>query len=242
MSQQINLFNPIFLKEKKHFSALAMVQALGVVLLGVVAIFLFSEYRTVTLSRQANTVTEQLARAQQQQATLNAQYVGRKNNKTLEDEVKSAQAELAMMQQAVARLKNDQFGDKKGYSAYLRAFARQRIDGLWLTGFDIQGAGAEIGIKGRALTPELIPAYMSRLGQETVLQGKSFAALDMREPKPVEQKVPPSSSASATAEQKKVEPPAFIEFSLRSAGLEKSAGTDGKPAAASAVATGAKAK
>ena len=34
MSQQINLYNPIFLKQEKHFSARTMLQATGVVLLG----------------------------------------------------------------------------------------------------------------------------------------------------------------------------------------------------------------
>ena len=32
MSQQINLFNPIFLKQKKKFSAVSMVDALAVLL------------------------------------------------------------------------------------------------------------------------------------------------------------------------------------------------------------------
>ena len=31
MSQQINLFNPIFMKQKKYFSVTTMLQALGLI-------------------------------------------------------------------------------------------------------------------------------------------------------------------------------------------------------------------
>ena len=37
MSQQINLFNPVFLKQKKVFSSIAMARALGVLAFGALA-------------------------------------------------------------------------------------------------------------------------------------------------------------------------------------------------------------
>ncbi len=44
MSQQINLFNPLFLKRRKHFSAVTMAQALGVLIVGLAAFYGFARY------------------------------------------------------------------------------------------------------------------------------------------------------------------------------------------------------
>ena len=73
---------------------------------------------------------------------------------------------------------------------YLRAFSRQSLDGLWLTAFTITGAG-ELEISGRALRPDLVPAYIQRLNEEEVLAGRSFARFEMSRPEmPGEKKLP----------------------------------------------------
>ncbi len=53
MSQQINLFNPIFLKQKKHFSAATMAQALGLILLGCVILSAYVSYRVNVRAAEA---------------------------------------------------------------------------------------------------------------------------------------------------------------------------------------------
>ena len=42
MSQQINLFNPLFLEKKKYFSAVTMTQALGLIVLGMAGFYTFA--------------------------------------------------------------------------------------------------------------------------------------------------------------------------------------------------------
>jgi hypothetical protein len=218
MSQQINLFNPIFLKEKKYFSALTMAQALGMILVGVLLLSVYSAYQSRSLTHEAANATTQLANVKQQLAKINAEYGARKKTQSLEDEAKKAQDEQAALQQALVRLQNEEFGNRKGYSAYLRAFSRQIVEGLWLTGFSIDGGGSAIGIQGRALQPEVIPAYINRLKQETVIQGVSFATLEIQQPQDRKPQ-----DANASTEQKTGEQPSFIEFDLRSAGVEKAA-------------------
>ena len=228
MSQQINLFNPIFLRQKKHFSAVTMAQALGVIVLAVLGLYLYSLFEFRGLKQESIKVAAQLTTTQQQLAKVTAEYAPRKKNPAQEEALKKAQAELDALKLAMTRLKQDEFGDRKGYSDYLRAFARQIVNGLWLTGFSIRGAGSAIGIQGRTLQPESVPAYMNRLKQESVLQGKSFATLEMEQSKPERE-------APGTAEGKK-ETPHFIEFDLRSMGVEKT------PAAASLARPAARAK
>jgi len=64
-----------------------------------------------------------------------------------------------------------------GYSEYLRAFARQTVQGLWLTSIQIADGGAQLTMGGRALQADLVPVLIGRLKQESVLRGRPLEAL-----------------------------------------------------------------
>lgn len=64
----------------------------------------------------------------------------------------------------------------------MRAFARQVVPGLWLTGFRVAGDAAHISLKGHVTRPELLPAYIQKLGREPVMQGRNFSNLKMQQP------------------------------------------------------------
>jgi hypothetical protein len=53
MAQQINLFNPIFLQQKKHFSAVTMLQALGLLLAGILVFYAYASFETHKFARVA---------------------------------------------------------------------------------------------------------------------------------------------------------------------------------------------
>ncbi|HEV2610410.1 MAG TPA: PilN domain-containing protein [Noviherbaspirillum sp.] len=223
MSQQINLFNPIFLKQKKHFSAVTMAQALGMILLGSCLLAGYTNYRVSGLAREAEATSTQLASVKSTLSKIDAQFGPRQKSGTLEAQVKVAESEVAVLQKVADILRKGEFGNENGYSEYMRAFARQSLSGVWLTGFTISGAGSEITLQGRALQAELVPAYITRLKREPSLQGKTFAVLEMQSPI-IE--VPAggahggsANAASATAGQMKT--PGYIDFSLRSSELDK---------------------
>lgn len=209
MSQQINLFNPIFLKQKKYFSATTMAQALGLILLGCVLLSALVSYQVAMLSKEAESTSAQLSAQQAQLNQINAVSASRQKSKSLEDEVLKADAEIKALQQVFDIVQKGDFGNTKGYAEYMRAFARQAVNGVWLTGFSIQGAGNEIGLQGRALQAGMVPTYISRLKREQVLQGKSFAALDMQAP--------------ASSQNEKAAPASYIEFRLLSSGIKEDA-------------------
>ncbi|HJV74996.1 MAG TPA: MSHA biogenesis protein MshI [Noviherbaspirillum sp.] len=220
MSQQINLFNPIFLKSEKYFSAVTMAQALGMILLGSLVLTGFLAYQSIQLKKESAATTMQLATAQNQLAQISASAQPRQKSADLENEIKKTESEIKLMQQAADVLQKGEVGNTKGYSEYFRAFARQNTPGLWLTGLTLQGAGKEIGIHGRTLQPELVPDYLARLKHEDVLKGKSFSALEMQRPQ-AEQANP---EGSEKKEQRKAN--SYIEFVLRSAALERSGSTE----------------
>ena len=56
MSQQINLFNPLFLRKEKYFSARTMLQALGLIALGIAALYAYALFQTRGLERAARRI------------------------------------------------------------------------------------------------------------------------------------------------------------------------------------------
>lgn len=209
MSQQINLFNPIFLKQKKYFSAVTMVQALGLILLGCALLIGYSFYQSNRIKNEAAATAARLVAAQAQLAQITAAGQLRQKDRTLDEQIKKIEAEIKSMQQVFTTLRKGDLGNTGGYSEYFRAFSRQIVPGLWLTGLTIQGAGNEIGINGRALRPELVPEYLGRLKHEHAMQGKSFASLEIQLPK----------TDQAPSSQQPPKPVAalnYVEFSLRS--------------------------
>lgn len=204
MSRQVNLFNPVFVKREPPFSALAMARGLGFLVLGLAVIFIVVAYHGMQLKEQAAALAQQLKAEQARLDSLTKKLSPRQKNQALEEEVRQAGAVLAAREAALATLRgNDAIGDTRGYSAYMRGFARQIVDGLWLTEFSIGAAGKEIAIGGRALEAVLVPNYLTRLKQEEVMRGRTFDRLEMHLPK-----------ESFTDQGKTAEAAGYIEFSL----------------------------
>ena len=211
MSQQINLFNPIFLKQKKFFGAVPMLQALGVVLAGALAIAYYGKIQVAALEAKAAASAAQLLQKQLRQASVNAQFAQRQKNQVLEADIEQAERVLTAQRGVSATLLRGEFGNTRGYSEYFRAFARQRVEGLWLTGISINGAGNDIGLRGRALQPAMVPAYIGRLGKESALRGKSFSTLMIGQALAAAPVAPLDKVVGARAAAAP-----FVEFSLQS--------------------------
>lgn len=217
MSQQINLFNPIFRKQKKYFSSVTMVQALGVIYLACLLLAGDAMIRARKLQVQADATNALLLARQQKLADYKVQYAPRQRSTTLPAEIAAAQMELTMLTSAAATLQRGGFGDTRGFSGYFRALARQSVNGLWLTEITIGAGGDHLGVRGRTLEADLVPAYIRRLSAEPVMQGKSFASLEIERPGA------PGSGAAAPATSVP-----YLEFSLQSAGAAAPAGAGAK--------------
>lgn len=213
MSQQINLFNPIFRQQKKYLSAVTMAQALGLILVGSLLLSGYAAFRATQMKKHAAAVAAQLTSAQNDLAKVNLEFAPRQRSKTLQLDIQKTEADLLALEKIADFLQKGEMGNTEGYATYLRAFAKQIVDGVWLTEVTIQGAGTEIGLQGRTVNPELVPVYIGRLRNEPIMQGKSFAKLNMQ--------VPPAAAGKAEAGAKQPQVLNYIEFSLQSSGLVK---------------------
>jgi len=201
VSQQINLFNPIFLKQKKYFSVVTMLQALVLILLGSVLVYGYAQYEVQQLQEQSAEATRRFEDAQNRLTRYAAEYSPQQANLLLQEQLKKTETDLAAQQELINTLKSGAIGNSQGYSPYMRAFARQVVPGLWLTAFSITGDGAQMSLSGGVLNPGLLPEYIRRLDREEIMYGKTFASLQMSQPK-AEGEQPPVSR--------------YVEFTLQS--------------------------
>ncbi len=185
MSQQINLFNPIFLKQKKYFSVIAMLQALLLIAVGSAIFYAYAAHQVKQLAKQSEETSRRYAAEQARLDTYKAQYSPEKTRQLLENQLKAAETRVFAQQEVINMLKSGAIGNTAGYSGYMRAFARQAVKGLWLTGFNITGDAAQLSMSGAVMSesPNLIPAYVQKLGRESVMHGKSFASLQIQQPR-----------------------------------------------------------
>lgn len=196
MSQQINLFNPDFLQKKKIFTATTMAASLGVLVLGLCAVGVAAKVRLASLQTEATQGAAQLEKTQKRLASVSAEFIPRKEDPRLAEELAQARSELLGLKEVASVIEGGELGNTGGYAEYFRALARQSVDGLWLTGVSIAGAGLDIGVRGRAMDAALVPGYLGRLRNERIMQGKPVGSLRIGE-------------AAA--------PAPYVEFSLQSA-------------------------
>lgn len=205
MSQQINLFNPVFLKQRKYFSLVTMLQALGLIVAGSLFFYGYAIYQVGQLDRQLAESTKRYNAEQARLARFSAEFSPQLSNQSLRDEVQRLEKQVSGQGELIETLKAGAIGNTSGYSGYMRAFARQVIQGLWLTGFSVAGDAAQISLSGGVVSPELLPAYIQRLGKEEVMHGKTFSMLQMQQP-----------VAGAGAEAGRALAPRYVEFVLHS--------------------------
>jgi hypothetical protein len=209
VSQQINLFNPAFEEKRKLFGAAAMAQALVVLVVGVAALSVYGNERVAALAKQADAGARQLEKKKATLATVNTEFAPREKSPEMEAQLADAESQLASLKRIAGVLERGELGNTTGYSEYFRALARQHVDGLWLTGLAITGAGCDIGVHGRAVDASLLPGFLARLTQEKIMQGKSFGSLQIGQPGQ------PQQSTGKQGDTKQPGAP-FIEFSLQS--------------------------
>jgi Tfp pilus assembly protein PilN len=213
VSQQVNLYSPIFRRQEKKFSAFAMLQASGLILAGIVLLAGLNFWQVMALRSGLKSAEQRQTAALKQFEDARRQFTPRVGDPKLEDEVAKLEAILAVSGPGQAILRRDVFGESRGYSTYFTALARQSVSDLWLTGIDITGAGQTIQLSGRARVPERVPQYLQKLSSEKVLSGAEFKVFRLDRPEAKDDKGQP---LPVKAGKKPALAP-YVEFVIRTA-------------------------
>lgn len=245
MSQQINLLNTALIKRKDFLNAHNIAITLGLFCACLLGYYGYMQQSLQSLSTKRAEAAEKLATVQAALKETTLLHAPRTPSQALQDEIVKLEQKKTMQQQILQTVNQSWATPEKGYAALMRAFAEQRVEGLWLTSFSIDSKSERLNISGRAMAADLIPEYIAHLGSAPALKGKLFSALNINLPQTspnnqtgnqtnnqvsAQSSNPPASVAAsavasmpadkanavANAITPKIETPPFIEFALQS--------------------------
>lgn len=202
----ISLYNPLLLKQKNYFPAHTMAQSLGLIFIGIMLFFGYARHYVSEMKQQAMQSIEMQNSTQAQLVQLITASGAATTSKLLENDVAQSEMQLKARRQILEMIKKGDLGNTQGFSEYLRALSRQTTDGLWITRFQVSGAGDDMMISGRTLQPDQVPVFIHQLKQEKVMAGKTFGLLEMHTPAVV--------NGEVNAGNTRVLSPTHIEFNL----------------------------
>jgi hypothetical protein len=176
MSQQINLFNPAFRQQHKHFSAATMLQALGVLLAATFAFHALQAHQNQALERVSVENARLLTELRNQLVRLSQELAVRVSDRSVAEELARADERLQARRSLLTEVRTGAGGNAQGFSGYLAALGRRAMPGVWLTGIEM-GKSNDLVLRGRVLQSDLVPVYIKSLNAEEPFAGRSLSEL-----------------------------------------------------------------
>ncbi|WP_229508026.1 hypothetical protein [Massilia sp. Dwa41.01b] len=113
MTQQINLFNPIFLQQKKIFSARTMALALAVLFVGTAGLNAYGNWRVTNMQKEADVGAALLEGRKARLASVTAEFPPRQKNPAVDAELAEAEGQLAALRQVSGVLERGELGNTR---------------------------------------------------------------------------------------------------------------------------------
>jgi Tfp pilus assembly protein PilN len=171
--QQINLYQPIFRRQRLVFSAVTMLQSVAVVAIALMTIYVYGVWQVGGLELQALELEGREKAYSAQLARLDPS-VNERRRAGMQRDLEALNATLLAQQRLIEVLREQPLGSAAGFSDQLAALGRRHRPGLWLTKLSINGGTSAIELVGRSTDPGMVPAYLLRLGDEEALEGQRF--------------------------------------------------------------------
>lgn len=179
MNQQVNLYQPMFRPQRVALPAVAMAQILALAVVALGLLYAYAWWQLGPTRDRVDALQARLPAAEQRLANLRREYPTPVESPALRRDLQAAQQRLAQTREIATKLRSGAYGTVAGLSPYLEGFARQHVEGMWLTRVRVRTGGRNIGLDGKALVPELVPTYIDRLSGERAFEGTAFSALEL---------------------------------------------------------------
>ncbi|HUF74422.1 MAG TPA: hypothetical protein VMR74_16180 [Gammaproteobacteria bacterium] len=176
--QQVNLYQPIFRRQRQVFSSMTMLQSVAIVCVALMTIYFFGLWQVQGLEVQMLELEGRERAYSAQLARFDPSASGERRAE-IERELETLSATLLAQQRLIEVLREQPLGSTTGFSAELAALGRRHRPGLWLTELRISGGTSSIELVGRSTEPGMVPAYFDRLGQEEALAGQRFDRFEL---------------------------------------------------------------
>ena len=174
MTQQINLFTPIFLAQKRYFSAQAMAQALAVFVFlggGLCAYWVWSlddasQGLRKSLATQSRELSSLQAVIQQGRGSTGPAQLA------LTQALQTRRAELLQREKLLKELTRGLFQPGFGHAARLQLVAQSIPARAWVTG--IKADESQLAVSGFTLDPAALNDWVGKLAASPLLKGQKL--------------------------------------------------------------------
>ncbi|MCO6412954.1 MAG: hypothetical protein J5I92_09435 [Thiogranum sp.] len=184
MHQQINLYQPVFRKQQKVFSAVTLAQIAGAVLVMLLAILGHARWTLAGMDDAAQSMQQRHDHLRKQISALD-ELLRTPDTAGLDADIEQLSQSIAQRKSLLARFGQLSFKRRNGFSSQFTILAEQQVRGLWLDGVTVDGEG-QIEIRGTTLDAKLVPVYLQQLEAHPQLSGSSFETVSMTRADPAQ--------------------------------------------------------
>lgn len=177
MHQQINLYQPVFRKQQKVFSAVTLAQIAGAVVLLLLLILGHARWTLAQMDTAAQSLQQKHDHLRKQVSALE-ESLRTPDTAALDEEIERLNESIAQRRSLLAGFAQLSFERRSGFSGPFRVLAEQQVHGLWLDGVTVNGAG-QIEIRGTTLDAKLVPVYLQKLEAHPELSTSRFETVSM---------------------------------------------------------------
>jgi len=177
MHQQINLYQPVFRKPAKVFSALTLLQIGAAVLLLLLLVTGYSRWTLAGMRATADSLEQQLNTLQATMNTIEDAY-DVPDTGTLDASIMGLQSAIEQRRRLLIQVEQMAQRNEGGFANRFAALAGIGLNGLWLEGISIN-SNREIELRGMTLDPKLVPVYIQKLEQQDQLAKTRFETVSM---------------------------------------------------------------
>lgn len=185
--QQINLYQDRFREKRVWVSATQVAAALLLLLVvGAAWSYLLQDRLDRGLQRGLALDAER-ERVAGELAASNAELAALLEDNQLDRDIEQVARQISARKKVLQFVNDNRFGSGEGFSGYLVALSRLRVENVWLSRIHL--AQNFIRIKGSSLNAEQVPAYFERFGSEPVFVGNRFDLFELSRGKETQWKV-----------------------------------------------------
>lgn len=179
MKQQVNLYQPIFRKQRIVFSARTMA-VFGIGFL--VILLLWStliQQRVGHLESELERQTRAERQAVEQLVRLQREAPPAEPGDELVAETEALEEQARRLETSFTTLRRQVPEVRARLRPRLEALGQHHPEGLWLTGIEMDEDGSHLRLTGRALAARLVPEYLQALSTDPAVSGLSFRQVRM---------------------------------------------------------------
>ncbi len=177
MQQQINLYQPVFRKQHKVFSAVTLAQIVAAALVLLLAVLGHTRWTLAHMQHTAATLEQQHEHLQGQIATLE-DALRTPDTQAVDAEIQRLSSSIEQRKTQLAQFDQLVLPNQHGFSSHFRILAEQHVPGLWLNGVTVDAQG-NMEVRGATLDERLVPGYLQRLAGQPALSQTAFETVSM---------------------------------------------------------------